>query len=128
MGVESSSGGNAAGGQAAGFGGVVGPGGFCVHVLRGCDALVFFVVVVVWGGGGSVVVRVFTFRGGTTPSGSTAFSGLTLLFPPHPSAHSCVWRTSRAKGLSVAPSHSSCNNQQEEEGGWSSSSNNKACN
>lgn len=50
------------------------------------------------GAGAGVCGQSVYLRGGTTPSWSTAFSGLTLLFPPHPSAYSCVWRTSRAKG------------------------------
>lgn len=62
-------------------------------------------------------------RGGGHPS-STAVSGLTLLFSPFHATAACGERP--GQGLSLAPSHSSCNNQQEEEGGWSSS-NNKAC-
>lgn len=50
------------------------------------------------GAGAGVCGQSVYLRGGTTPSWSTAFSGLTLLFPPHPNAYSCVWRTSRAKG------------------------------
>lgn len=50
------------------------------------------------GAGAGVCGQSVYLRGGTTPSWSTAFSGLTLLFPTHPNAYSCVWRTSRAKG------------------------------
>lgn len=75
------------------------------------------------GGAGVCGLSVY-LSGGDTPS-STAFSGLTLLFSPSHATAACGVRP--GQGLSLAPSHSSCNNQQEEEGGWSSS-NNKACN
>lgn len=65
------------------------------------------------------------YLSGETPPSSTAVSGLTLLFSPFHATAACAVRP--GQGLSLAPSHSSCNNQQEEEGGWSSS-NNKASN